>query len=326
MAAPRNYDNDLIIRAAWLYYVHGMGQEEVARTLSISRSKVTRILSSARDSGVVKISIEHEMTENMALGDWIKSTYGVRECIITPFVKTDTGDTDLSERLGRQAVGIVAANHISRRLQNAGALTLGLGGGQTLAELVVAFPSMAKSDLRVVSLAGASSLDDGNGSYSLALKFAGVTGGQAYTYPVPLVVTNPATRAALESDTAVRDTLELARNADLKVLSCSDCSAGNTFFSAARLDPKEIDEVSASGAICEIGGCFLTADGALAPTSLNQRTMGIGLEALKGSDVVVLAAGRRKAAPLKALMKAGLAQTIVIDNAVAEELVGRPAG
>jgi hypothetical protein len=39
-----------------------------------------------------------------------------------------------------------------------------------------------------------------------------------------------------------------------------------------------------------------------------------------GADAIVLAAGRRKAEALKAVIKAGLAKTIVIDMSVAEEL------
>lgn len=317
---------DLHIKAAWLYYIHGFSQEEVAKNLRTSRSKVARMLSSAREKGVVKISIEHETTETLALCDWISATYNVKECLLTPYIGIESTDLELTARLGKQAVGIVAANHISRRLQNAELLTVGIGAGKTLAEMVVSFPSMAKSDLRVVSLLGASSLDDGNGCYSLTLRFAAATGGSALTLPAPLTVTDPETRRALERDRSVLDTLDIARNASLKVLGCSDCSAGNTFFRAARLEAREIAELVASGAVCEIGGSFLDRNGSLAPTLLNDRTMGVGLDALRRSEVIVLAAGRRKVEPLRAVLKAGLADTIVIDNEIAEELVNRPKG
>jgi DNA-binding transcriptional regulator LsrR (DeoR family) len=317
-------NDDLQIKAAWLYYIHGFSQEEVARHLRTSRSKVARMLSSARERGAVKISIEHETTETLALCDWIASTYGVKECLLTPYVGIESPDLALTARLGKQAVGIVAANHVGRRLQNGERMTVGIGAGKTLAEMVVSFPSMAKSELRVVSLLGASSHDDGNGCYSLALRFAAATGGSALTLPVPLTVSDPETRRALERDRSVRDTLEVARSAPIKVLGCGDCSPGNTFFGAARLEAEDVTELVASGAVCEIGGSFLDRHGRLAPTRLNERTLGVGLEALRRTEVIVLAAGRHKVGPLRAVLEAGLADVIVIDNEIAGELVNRP--
>lgn len=316
--------DDLQIKAAWLYYVHGFSQDEVAKHLRTSRSKVARMLSSARERGVVKISVEHETTETLALCDWISSTYGVKECLLTPYVGVESSDLELTSRLGKQAVGLVAANHLSRLLQNGERLTVGIGAGRTIAEMVVSFPSMAKSDLTVVSLLGASSVDDGYGCYSLALRFAQVTGGTARTLPVPLTVAEPETRRALEHDRSVRDTLEAAREASIKVLGCGDCSLGNTFARAARLEAADVRELEAAGAVCEIGGCFLDRDGRPAPTRLNERTLGVGLDALRDSEVIVLAAGRHKVEPLRAVLRSGLASTIVIDNEIAEALVDGP--
>lgn len=319
-------NDDLQIKAAWLYYIHGFSQDEVAKHLRTSRSKVARMLSAARERGAVKISVEHETTETLALCDWISSTYGIQECLLTPYVGFESSDHELAARLGKQSVGVVAANHLSRLLQRDGPLSIGIGAGRTVAEMVVSFPSMVKEDLTVVSLLGTPSVDDGFGCYSLASRFASVTGGKALTLPVPLTVSEPETRQALERDRMVRDTLEAARLAPLKVLGCGDCFTDNTFVRAARLEPSDIAELEAAGAVCEIGGCFLDRDGRLAPTRLNERTLGVGLEALRNTEVVVLAAGRHKVAPLRAVLKSGLANAIVIDSAIAEELVDRPKG
>ena len=179
---------------------------------------------------------------------------------------------------------------------------------------------MAKDDLQIASLLGASTFDDGNSCYSLTLRLASVTGGRAHTLPVPLSVADPSTRRALESDRSVLRTLEIARAADVKILGCSDCLEGNTFFRSMQLERADIDELTASGAVCEIAGIFLDASGRPAPTQLNARSMGV-TEALKGSETIILASGRRKARPLKALMRAGLAHTIIIDTELAEALV-----
>ena len=49
---------DLKVRVAWLYYVEGLTQEQIARQLDIGRMRVIRILAAARDEGIVRIRIE----------------------------------------------------------------------------------------------------------------------------------------------------------------------------------------------------------------------------------------------------------------------------
>ena len=55
MPAPR--DTALVVRAARLYHEQGRSQTEVAKELGLSRSNVSRILSQARERGIVEITI-----------------------------------------------------------------------------------------------------------------------------------------------------------------------------------------------------------------------------------------------------------------------------
>jgi DNA-binding transcriptional regulator LsrR (DeoR family) len=47
--------SDLGVRAAWLYHIEGLTQEQIARAMKIRRAKVIRLLAAARDSGVVRV-------------------------------------------------------------------------------------------------------------------------------------------------------------------------------------------------------------------------------------------------------------------------------
>ena len=55
MPAPRS--QDVLVKAARLYYLEDRSQGEVAKELGLSRSSVSRILAAARDQGVVEIRI-----------------------------------------------------------------------------------------------------------------------------------------------------------------------------------------------------------------------------------------------------------------------------
>ena len=68
-AAPKEStpSPDLSVRAAWLYYIEGLTQEEVANAMGVSRAKVIRLLAGARDHGIVHIQIEAKGSEQLAL-------------------------------------------------------------------------------------------------------------------------------------------------------------------------------------------------------------------------------------------------------------------
>ena len=53
--------DQIIHKAAWLYYSHGLRQDEVARELNISRASVAMYLRKARETGIVSISTSTQL-------------------------------------------------------------------------------------------------------------------------------------------------------------------------------------------------------------------------------------------------------------------------
>ncbi|TIT41313.1 MAG: sugar-binding transcriptional regulator, partial [Mesorhizobium sp.] len=51
----------LIHKAAWLYYAHGLRQDQVASQLKISRASVAMYLRKARETGIVNISTSTQL-------------------------------------------------------------------------------------------------------------------------------------------------------------------------------------------------------------------------------------------------------------------------
>ena len=54
-------DEALIVRTAWLYYVDGLTQEATGKRLGLPRTRVVRLLSEARNRGLVSITIQQEL-------------------------------------------------------------------------------------------------------------------------------------------------------------------------------------------------------------------------------------------------------------------------
>ena len=62
-----NSDLELITRVAWLHFMEGMTQREIARHLNISQPKVARLLDRAQKNGIVKISIESPLANCLTI-------------------------------------------------------------------------------------------------------------------------------------------------------------------------------------------------------------------------------------------------------------------
>ena len=60
-------NDDVKTRIAWLYYVEGMTQDEVANLVGMNRSRVLRILAAARQDGTVQIRVTTRMSRCVEL-------------------------------------------------------------------------------------------------------------------------------------------------------------------------------------------------------------------------------------------------------------------
>ena len=54
---PTNDELPLLVKVARFYYEDGLNQDAITERLGLSRSKVSRLMAQARESGVVQITV-----------------------------------------------------------------------------------------------------------------------------------------------------------------------------------------------------------------------------------------------------------------------------
>ena len=119
----------MAIRAAWLSFVGGRTQGEIAAQLGVSPAKVHRLIAHAQKAGHVKFQIDGRPMECLQLERELTSHFDLSNCIIAPDV--GSGDEDAALR----AVAVSAAQFLSGLLGGAGVKRLGVGMGRTLTEI-----------------------------------------------------------------------------------------------------------------------------------------------------------------------------------------------
>ena len=87
---------DLATRAAWLSFIGGYTQGEVAKRLNVSPVKAHRLIQLAQQQGMVKIFIEGEPAHCVALEEQLAKQFSLRSCLITPSNHLNEDDNEAS--------------------------------------------------------------------------------------------------------------------------------------------------------------------------------------------------------------------------------------
>jgi DNA-binding transcriptional regulator LsrR (DeoR family) len=195
---------DLRVRAAWLYYVEDMTQEQIARFMNISRAKVIRLLASARDNGIVRIRIEDRASEQIALERKLVATFGLADAVVVPAPAATTEITSV--------VGHAAGTYLSDQMKDG--MSLGVGWGATLHMSLNALGGQPCQRLSVVSLLGGMTHSRAVNPSAVAGRIADAFGADCYQLTAPVMVADETVRAALWSEPGLRELLERARRVD----------------------------------------------------------------------------------------------------------------
>ena len=81
---PIRSTDQVMHKAAWLYYMHGLRQDEVAKQLDISRASVALYLRRARESGIVNISTSTSLFTHETLARELEDALGISTVWIVP--------------------------------------------------------------------------------------------------------------------------------------------------------------------------------------------------------------------------------------------------
>lgn len=311
-------ETDDLVHAAWLYHVGQMSQEEVSRTLGISRFKVLRLLAEAREAGLVRVTLEHETTGTLQMADRLTQTYGLTEVQVAPVPGL------LDEAYARRAVGIVAAGFLAR-IGREGALSVGVGWGRTMAAMTNAVTGLRNPQLCFVSLMGATARAAVTSPFDVCTRLAALTGGSAMILPAPFLTDSEEDCRVVLGQRLVRETLAAARAAPYCIIGLGDCSPEALLSTSGILTDAETASFAALGAVADSTGKFFRNDGSLADTNLNRRAPSIGLEDLRRADVTLLAAGASKARATRAVLRSGIVNRLIADEALARDLLDLPA-
>lgn len=134
----------LIVKVAKLYFEVGMSQAEIAQELDISRSYVSRLLTDAKEQGIVSIAVRDPEETESALEKTIRQHYGLRKVIVSGGGLEGNGVYEVAKDAAKWLNSTVKSGDV-----------IGIGWGRTLYLLSRHLPRRADlSQVEVVALYG----------------------------------------------------------------------------------------------------------------------------------------------------------------------------
>jgi DNA-binding transcriptional regulator LsrR (DeoR family) len=312
--APLEIDLDeaqIQARAAWFYYVGGLTQQEVAERLGITRLRVNRIIGQARADGLVQIDIRLPLSSCVELEQKLVARFGLVAASVIPTIS----DSQAQAQIIGEAAGVL----IQPLLKDG--IKLGIGFGTSLKAAVRRLRSVRMPKSRVIALMGGLVTGSETNSFEVCAEFVRTLGGTCSYITAPIYCPSADARMALTAYGGIADALGEARQSDLALLSCGALSSTSLLHHHDVFGQHRAG-LEAAGAVGEILGTFIDAQGRVVDHPLNERVMALHPSHLKSVPrSVLLTNGMAKLPVTRAVLRGGYIDTLVTEEAVAQALL-----
>nr|WP_246242691.1 sugar-binding domain-containing protein [Flexivirga aerilata] len=269
------------------------------------------MLDAARARGIVRIDILGEPQVDYRLSERLAEQLGLAAAVV---VRPDTEQT--VQEL-RRDIGAMAARELTRIVTERD--VLGLPWSRTVSATVAALEQLPR--VPVVQLSGALAIPDVETPVDVVRSAANLSHGTAHHFYAPLVAADADSAHMLRRQPGVADALDRVPDVTVAVVGVGGWASGeSTLYDLAT--PAERDAMTTAGAIGEISGVFIDAGGNPVDGDLADRIITLSADQLRGiPDVIGLVLGAPRADVVRAAVRGGYVNRLVVDRPLAEALL-----
>lgn len=304
--------SQLRVRAAWLYYIEGLTQSDVADRLGVNRIMITRLLSEARKRGEVVIRIKSKLGPLVEAQIQLEEKFGLAKAIVAPFTEDDGDPT--------RVIAAAAGEYVSSLMRNN--VIIGVGWGRTLHTMLPYVEGRTLEGAKVVSLLGGIAQARRFNPAEFAWQFAELFDAEGFLIPAPAIVDSAQTKHALLEHCGLDQIMGMAETCDVVLLSCGGISTLTTSYRTGHVSEAERISLIEAGAVGDVLYNFLDKDGQPVPHPVNDRCIAVSVDRLSRlSNKVLISGGIEKTDIIRATLKSVKPNTLITDEATAKRLM-----
>jgi DNA-binding transcriptional regulator LsrR (DeoR family) len=312
-----NYDRtELLAFVARKYYLENCTQSMIANMVGLTRSSISRMLTEARQKGVVEIVVHdpfpYDKKQEQELQKRLRLKYvSVVDLIVYP------GYDDLRKQIGK------AASRLLVQIIKPG-FKIGVSWGTTVQAMVDALEPYPKFKTQVTQLTGI--LGATRNSYSaqiLVEHLAKKMGGEGIYLYAPFFVESEQTASSLLKNPDVKQAVSAGKNCDVAIVGVGSVSLDrNSLFNGNHIDKSILDSIKQTGAIGDVCGVFYDENGIPVDIDLHKRRIGVSLSDLKSINTRLgIAGSKEKVEAIIGAINGGIINSLVTDNFTAKQIL-----
>ena len=305
---------DLLADVAEMYFLKGQNQAEIADHIGMTRSNVSRMLTEARNSGIIQIQINRPLKEDQALADKLVERFNLLNARVV--------DVEQSAQL-LPKLGKIAADELVQQLKpgwNLGT-SWGTAISATVEQLEVERPIPG---LKVVQLLGAlgARIKEYDG-HAIVRRLEQKLDAEGIYINAPFLVENKKVAASLLNNASIQESLKFGKQVDIALFGVGSSELAHcSYYLADYVSGDEILAVQEMGAVGDVCGNFYTIDGDLTAQSFRERLIGISVKDLKKIPVRIgVAGGPAKIDPIIGALRSRLVNVIISDAATISDVL-----
>ena len=300
------YEEDLVSKVAWYYYIDNLTQQQIADQIGIPRLRVIRLLEKARQTGIVQFRIM-ENNSHVEMENMIAERFGLKDVFIVPSVST------LENR--NEALAQAAALYISNRLPDNAFINMGYG--DTTSRILNHLANNSGQRISVVSLTGGV-------NYYLPNTFSNVFNARLYLTPAPFVLSTKEMVEAVCNEPAVREIAEMVPLSAMTIIGIGGVDENATIVRNGTLSPKDLRYLAMQGAVGDVLCHFLDVNGQHVESPIDNRLVTTSLETLaKQNNVIAVAGGENKVNAIIGALNGNFLDILITDLDTAELVIKR---
>ena len=309
----REFNERDMVKISYLYYQEERTQEEISRLFGVSRFKISRTLKEAKRKGYVTITINYPEDVLTDLEIKLAHKFSFEQAIVVRI-------NEFNEMSAADQVARAAASYLS---QIVGLYRIfGVTWGRTVSRVVTNLKPIEVSNLTLVQIGGGLGTIEGTDNNMLTMMLGQKLGAKALVIPAPVIVRNRSIRDTLFKENKIKETLKIARKADLVLFGVGFIGREGLLWRSGFLEDDDTVKLKKSGAVGQICGRSFNAEGQKCCDELDARTIGLNLDELRNiKHKICIAFGPEKVEAILGALRGRLLNVLVTDENTAVRLL-----
>ncbi len=307
-------DERMMLKVSDLYYNRNLNQQKIARRLSISRPTVSKLLTAAREIGIVTITVS-DLTgrKHFQLEQMLEEQYGLVEVFIVETMEDTTRTKD--------AMGKACAQFLSGIIKDG--QTVGLSMGTSLSHIAHHIPEVFYPNLSFVPLIGGiGTVSNELHSNFIVESLAKAYSGKYFPLHAPAMLSRKSTKTELMKEASIRRVFKKAEKMDIAVVGIGTPSLDSTIIKTGYISPAMLDDIHALNLVGDICMTFYDEEGRIDTYPLNDNVMAIHLNLLRHTQYTVgVCCGTEKLKAVSGAIRGGFINVLITDYVLAQALL-----